>query len=135
MCTLCKMKEELVTDNSQHSPLPTSELEQLAAHVRMSKPRHSKPNLTRTQACESVIGASETYDHSKVSDWNTSIIVRTRHPPFLLLKLTHHAAANHTQNPDRKDYQHQYCRRACATPVQIHHQQHRDPTHRRPVGT
>ncbi|KAF1921968.1 Tctex-1 [Ampelomyces quisqualis] len=40
-----------------HSPLPTSELEQIASH-----------------ACETVIGAAESYDHSKSAEWNTSII-------------------------------------------------------------
>ncbi|OAK95744.1 Tctex-1 [Phaeosphaeriaceae sp. SRC1lsM3a] len=40
-----------------HSPLPTSELEQIAA-----------------QACETVIGAAEAYEHTKSAEWNTSII-------------------------------------------------------------
>lgn len=37
MCTILEMKKESPTNISQHSPLPTSELEQLAAHVRMPK--------------------------------------------------------------------------------------------------
>ncbi|KAH7389484.1 Tctex-1 [Phaeosphaeria sp. MPI-PUGE-AT-0046c] len=40
-----------------HSPLPTSELEQIAAH-----------------ACETIIGTSEAYEHTKSADWNTNII-------------------------------------------------------------
>lgn len=39
------------------SPLPTSELEQIAS-----------------SACEQSIGAAEAYDHSKVAEWNTAII-------------------------------------------------------------
>ncbi|KAF1849838.1 uncharacterized protein K460DRAFT_399947 [Cucurbitaria berberidis CBS 394.84] len=43
---------------ASQSPLPTAELEQIAS-----------------SACEQAIGASEAYDHTKVADWNTTIIV------------------------------------------------------------
>ncbi|KAG9190718.1 Tctex-1-domain-containing protein [Alternaria panax] len=39
------------------SPLPTAELEQIAQ-----------------QACEQAIGSAESYDHTKVGDWNSDII-------------------------------------------------------------
>jgi len=39
------------------SPLPTSELAQIAS-----------------SACEQAIGTAEAYDHSQVADWNTAII-------------------------------------------------------------
>ncbi|KAF2834016.1 Tctex-1 [Ophiobolus disseminans] len=40
-----------------NSPLPTSDLEQIALH-----------------ACEGAIGSAEVYDHTRVADWNTTII-------------------------------------------------------------
>jgi len=48
------------------------------------------PNCNE-QACETAIGAAEVYDHTKVADWNTTIIVS--HPPFVNHTHTRHSSS------------------------------------------
>lgn len=151
----------LLVRSLRHRFRPQSSSRSPAAYANLNPALQSHIDFVE-QACEQAIGEGTAYDHSKVADWNTAIIVspplppvalRTRpHPPSLpsphpsrrlkpcipLRSLHSPHLAIHPQIPHRENLLHvrvQHVRRACPTRLQIHRQQHRHPAHWLPLRT